>query len=75
MDKNQQYSVAQFLPIGLREYSDYSSHTYDGISGGKVWEAAQEFRGAGVGADLVQRLQQWGVVFTDRAGRIRYKGY
>ena len=75
MDKNQQYSVAQFLPIGLREYSDYSSHTYDGISGGKVWEAAQQFRDAGVRADLVQRLQQWGVVFTDRAGRIRYEGY
>jgi len=42
------------------------------ISGGKVWEAAQQFREAGVPAELVQRLQQWGIAFTDRAARLQY---
>jgi len=49
-----------------------SPRTYGDISGGKVWEAAGEFRAAGVAADLVDRLQQWGIAFSDRAARIQY---
>jgi hypothetical protein len=72
MDKNLKYSVAKYLPIGLSVYANTSARGYGDISGGRVWEAAQQFRDAGVSADLVQRLEQWGIVFTDRAARIQY---
>jgi len=70
--KNQQYSVAEFLPIGLREYSYRSGRGYDEISGGRVWDAAPQFLRAGVGTDLVERLERWGVAYTDREARIQY---
>ena len=72
MDKNLQYSVGKYLPIGLSVYANPSARAYGDISGGRVWEAAQQFRDAGVPAELVQRLEQWGIVFTDRAARIQY---
>jgi hypothetical protein len=72
MDKNLQYPVAKFLPIGLSVYGNASARRYGDISGGRVWEAAQQFRDAGVPVELVQRLEQWGIVFTDRAARIQY---
>jgi hypothetical protein len=72
MDKNLQYPITKHLPVGVpkRPYTQPSS--YGDISGGKVWESAREFRDAGVSADLVQHLQQWGVAYNDRAARIQY---
>jgi len=72
MDKNLQYPMAQYLPLGLPPQTYASSRTYGDISGGKVWEAAQRFRDAGVAADLIESLLQWGVAFTDRAARLQY---
>jgi hypothetical protein len=74
LDKNQQYSVAEFLPIGLREYPYRGGHAYDEISGGRVWDAAPQFLNAGVSPDLVERLERWGLAYTDRAARIQYSG-
>jgi hypothetical protein len=75
MDKNLQYPIAKYLPMGglpARPYAPPAA--YGDISGGNVWEAAQEFRKAGVAAELVGRLQQWGIAYTDRAARIQYSG-
>jgi hypothetical protein len=72
MDKNLQYSIAQYLPIGLPPQDYTAPRAYGDISGGKVWEAAQRFRDAGVTDELVQSLLQWGVAFTDRAARLQY---
>ncbi|HST12286.1 MAG TPA: hypothetical protein VLL05_18070, partial [Terriglobales bacterium] len=72
MDKNQQYPVATYLPIGLRESTYKPRRMYGEISGGKVWNSARQFSDAGVPPDLVQRLQQWGIVFADRAARVQY---
>jgi hypothetical protein len=72
MDKNLQYPMAKHLPLGLPRHAYTPSGTYGDISGGKVWEAAQQFRESGVPAELVRRLQQWGIAFTDRAARIQY---
>jgi hypothetical protein len=72
MDKNLQYPIAKYLPLGERRDAYTPSRTYGDISGGKVWEAAHQFRDAGVAADLIRRLQQWGIAFTDRAARIQY---
>jgi len=72
IDKSQEYPIAKYLPFGLRREAYTSRRAYGEITGGKVWEAAQQFRDAGVEAELVRRLQQWGILFTDRAARIQY---
>jgi hypothetical protein len=75
MDKNLQYPMAKYLPIGLPPHTYTTPRTYGDISGGKVWEAAEKFRSAGVAAALVRRLQEWGMAFNDRAGRLQYERY
>ncbi len=73
MDKNLQYPLAKFLPLqGGTQPSYTPGSAYGGITGGKAWEAAQQFLEAGVAPDLVQRLQLWGMAYTDRAARLQY---
>jgi hypothetical protein len=72
MEKNLQYPVARYLPLGLPQQSYTAPRGYGEISGGKVWEAAQRFRDAGVNSDLIDSLLQWGMDFTDRAARLQY---
>jgi hypothetical protein len=74
LDKNLQYSIAVYLPVPSLVNSYRPSRNYGDISGGKVWEAAQRFREAGVAAELVARLQEWGIKYIDRAARIQYDG-
>jgi len=73
IEKNLKYSIAQHLPIGLPPRRAYSpGRDYENITGGKVWEAAEQFLKTGVSVDVVERLQQWGTAYTDRAARIHY---
>jgi hypothetical protein len=74
MDKNLQYPMEKHLPMGLRSSAHAYAlpHDYADISGGRVWEASQQFRNAGVSPELVRRLQQWGLAYADRAARIQY---
>jgi hypothetical protein len=72
MDKNLQYPIEKYLPFGVPPHAYTPPRSYGDISGGKVWEASQQFRDAGVAAELVRRLQQWGIAFTDRAARLQY---
>jgi hypothetical protein len=73
MDKNQEYPLAKFLPVqGGLQQSYTPGSAYKDITGGRVWEATQEFREAGVAPDLVERLQLWGIAYADRAARLQY---
>ena len=72
MDKNAQYPIEKYLPMGTPRHAYAAPHSYGEITGGKVWEASQQFRDAGVAPELLRRLQQWGVTFNDRAARIQY---
>lgn len=73
MGKNEQYPLAKFMPVSARQTSSYALDAGDlEITGGSVWEAAEKFREAGVALDLVQRLENWGVAYTDRAARLQY---
>ena len=72
MDKNLQYPMAKHLPMGVHHQAYTTPQAFEDISGGKVWESAQQFRDAGVSPDLVRRLQQWGLAFADRAARLQY---
>jgi hypothetical protein len=72
IDKNLQYPIADYLPLPAIQ-RDYKPHeAYSDISGGKVWSAAGEFLAAGVSADVVDRLRDWGIAYTDRAARLQY---
>jgi hypothetical protein len=73
LDKNLQYPTAEYLPVGTPPRSYSPSRTYGDISGGKAWESAKQFRDAGVSLEVVERLRQWGIAYTDRAARIRYE--
>jgi hypothetical protein len=72
MDKNAQYPIEKYLPMGTPRHAYTAPHSYGEITGGKVWEASQQFRDAGVAPELLRRLQQWGVTFNERAARIQY---
>lgn len=73
MDKNEQYPLAKFMPVSSRQTQSYApGAAYEGITGGNVWEAAEKFREAGVAPDLVERLRNWGIAYTDRAARLQY---
>jgi hypothetical protein len=71
MEKTLSYRIAEYLPFPLIP-RDYNSRLYTDVSGGRVWEAARQFRSAGVSDDLVQRLVSWGVAYNDRAAAIQY---
>lgn len=73
MNKTLQYPIADYLPVGVSQHGYSPRDGYSDISGGKVWEAAEQFRAAGVSDDLVKRLQNWGKTYTDRAARVQYR--
>jgi hypothetical protein len=73
MDKTLQYSLTSYLPVSVPQQSYHSRYPHSDISGGKVWEAAEQFRTAGVSDDLVERLQSWGLAYTERAARLQYR--
>jgi len=72
MEKTLQYPVTEYLPLPVIQQDYTPRSAYSGISGGRVWEAAQQFRAAGVSDDLVNSLQNWGIAYTDRAARLQY---
>lgn len=73
LDKNLQYPIAEYLPVGMPPRSNTLSRTYSDISGGKSWVSAKQFRDADVSPEVVERLRRWGTAYTDRAARIRYE--
>ena len=73
IDKNRQYSMAKYLPLGSPPQT-YSPRTYGNITGGAVWEAARQFQDAGMPPHLIDRLLEWGSAYTDRAARLQYEG-
>jgi hypothetical protein len=72
MEKTLQYPVSEYLPLPVIQRDYAARNGYSDISGGRVWEAAQQFRAAGVSDNLVERLQNWGTAYTDRAARLQY---
>ena len=65
MDKNLQYPIAKYLPVGAPRARRYRWREH-------VGDAGRQFRDAGVAAELVRCLQAWGIVFTDREARPQY---
>jgi hypothetical protein len=71
MEKTLSYSIVEYLPLPRVEYH-YDPRLYSDISGGRVWEAARQFRLAGVSGDLVERVVNWGIKYNDRAAALQY---
>ena len=72
MEKNLQYPIARYLPLPSLQHDYRSRGSYANISGGRAWTASEQFRAAGVSDDLVDRLRDWGIAYTDRAARLQY---
>ena len=72
MDKNLQYPIAKYLPVGAPLYAYTPRRTHGDFGGGNVWDAARQFRDAGVAPELARRLQEWGIAFTNREARLQY---
>jgi hypothetical protein len=72
LDKNLQYRVDRYFRGGLSEKSYTPPASYGRIAGGKPWEAAPLLIAAGVNPELVRRLQNWGVSYTETAARFQY---
>jgi hypothetical protein len=72
LDKNLQYPIGRYFRVGLSENSYAAPTSYGSISGGRVWEAAPLFMGAGVDPELIRQLQKWGASYTDIAARFQY---
>ena len=72
LDKNSQYPLPLYLSLPKPPLPPRTLYGDDEISGGKAWLAIDQFRAAGVSADLLQRLLDWGTAYTDRAARIQY---
>ncbi len=70
-EKTLSYPIAEYLPLPALQ-RDYKPRLYSDISGGKVWEAAGQFRAAGVSDDLVTRLVNWGITYNQRAVALQY---
>jgi hypothetical protein len=73
IDKNRQYSMAKYLPLGSPPPT-YSPRTYGNITSGGVWEAARQSRDAGMPRHLIDRLLEWGSAYTRRAALLQYEG-
>lgn len=72
LDKNHEYQIARYFTRGLSDRSYALPADLQDISGGKVWEAAQQFQNAGVSRSLVRRLVKWGRAYADMARRFEY---
>jgi len=72
LDKTLQYPPASYFRLGLLASSYARPTDLRDISGGRAWEAAAEFRAAGVRGRLVDRLEEWGRKYNDLAGLFHY---
>ena len=72
LDRSAGYPVAEYFYRGQVPGSYAPPRELHAISGGRVWEAAPLFRGAGVDAALVRRLETWGAAYTTAAELFHY---
>jgi hypothetical protein len=72
MEKNLQYPVARYFSPGLTESSYAPPASFGGISGGRPWKAAAQFRAAGVSPAVVMQLERWGAAYMETAARFQY---
>ena len=65
--------ISEYLPVGVHAET-YSYQTRGDVTGGEVWNAATQFRLAGVPNDRIDRLLEWGSAYADRVARLQYEG-
>jgi hypothetical protein len=72
LDKTQQYRPASYFALGRLPSSYLPPADLRDISGGRAWEAAHQFQAAGVGAQLIHRLEEWGRSYSALAALYQY---
>ena len=72
LDKTTSYPAGEYFQLGLTASSYRAPAEVGGVSGGRVWQAADEFRAAGVDAQTVARLREFGQAYMSLAGLFHY---
>ncbi len=72
LDKTTRYPAGAYFQLGLTASSYRGPASVGGVSGGRVWEAAEEFRAAGADAQTVARLREFGQAYMSLAGLFHY---
>ncbi len=72
LDKTLRYPVGAYFQLGLTASSYQRPKDLQAVAGGRVWEAADEFRAAGVDEKTVEKLREWGKAYMSLAGLFHY---
>ncbi len=72
LDKTLRYSPASYFVPGMGGTRYSWPDSLRGVTGGKVWEAAEQFQKAGIGDLLIQRIRKWGEVYNSTADLFHY---
>ncbi len=72
LDKNLSYLPVSYFQRGLSASSYAPPVELRNVSGGKAWLAAPQFQAAGVNAQAIQRLQNWGDKYSSLAQLFHY---
>ena len=72
LDKTVRYRLESYFQLGQLASSYTPPPGLRDISGGRAWEAAEQFQTAGVSVQLIHRLQEWGRSYSDLAVLYHY---
>ncbi len=72
LDKSVSYPAGAYFQLGLTASSYQRPADLRSVAGGRAWEAAAEFRAAGVDDKTVARLQEWGKAYMSLAALFHY---
>jgi cytochrome c553 len=72
LEKCTSYPVVTYFRLAQLHDSYEPPKDLRAISGGKVWESASRFRAAGVNANLVDRLELWGIQYMAMSSLFQY---
>jgi hypothetical protein len=64
LDKTLQYPPTSYFALGPQPVGYKLATQLRNVSGGGVWEAASQFRAAGVRLAVIERLNAWGRAYT-----------
>jgi cytochrome c553 len=72
LEKCTSYPVVTYFRLAQLPDSYEPPKDLRAISGGKVWESASRFRVAGINANLVDRLELWGIQYMAMSSLFQY---
>ncbi len=72
LDKTLSYPASSYFQLGTLASGYERPATLRDVAGGHAWEAVAKFEAAGVNAELIRRLQEWGRQYMNLAELFHY---